>query len=214
MLKTIKNEFLTVTVSEDGAELHSILGADGTEYLWQGDPAYWSDRALNIFPFVARLFGGEYELDGERRQMKIHGIAPYRRFKVEAHSDATLSLVLASDKATRTEYPRDFLFRIRYELCGNTLAVTYEVENHDKKLCISDSAVTPASTSPFRAATIFQAIACVFRENAPLKEWDSRKTAFSTGPSLPSPLTVASFSRFLTVFSTTTPSFFGIWHAR
>ena len=36
---TIKNEFLTVEVSDEGAQLQSIRGADGTEYLWQADPA-------------------------------------------------------------------------------------------------------------------------------------------------------------------------------
>ena len=55
MTHSIKNAFMTVTVSEKGAELQSILGADGTEYLWQGDPAYWNDRALNIFSKVSAL---------------------------------------------------------------------------------------------------------------------------------------------------------------
>lgn len=55
MLHAIHNEALTVTVSELGAELQSIRSADGTEVLWQGDENYWSDRALNLFPYVARL---------------------------------------------------------------------------------------------------------------------------------------------------------------
>ena len=58
MLFHISNQFLTVSVSDRGAELMSILGSDGTEYLWQGDPAYWGDRAPNIFPYVARLTDG------------------------------------------------------------------------------------------------------------------------------------------------------------
>ena len=60
MNHTIQNEFLTVTAAEKGAQLQSILGRDGTEYLWQGDAKYWSDRALNIFPYVARLTEGSY----------------------------------------------------------------------------------------------------------------------------------------------------------
>ena len=76
MLHTIGNQYLTVTVSEMGAELQSILGNDGTQYLWQGDPAYWKDRALNIFPYVARLTQGRYVIDGEEYAMPIHGFAP------------------------------------------------------------------------------------------------------------------------------------------
>ena len=82
MLYTIKNDFLTVAVAGQGAELMSIKGSDGTEYLWQGDSKYWSDRALNIFPYVARLTDGSYYMDGELHQMNIHGIAPYRCFAV------------------------------------------------------------------------------------------------------------------------------------
>ena len=37
MLYTLKNEYLTVTVSDRGAELQSVRRADGREYLWQGD---------------------------------------------------------------------------------------------------------------------------------------------------------------------------------
>ena len=48
-----------------GAQLLSIRASDGTECLWQGDPAYRSDRAPNLFPYVARLTEGKYYLDGQ-----------------------------------------------------------------------------------------------------------------------------------------------------
>lgn len=133
MLHTIQNEFLTVTAKEAGAELMSILGADGTEYLWQGDPKYWSDRALNIFPYVARLTEGKYSLDGQLHQMAIHGIAPYRDFKVTSNDGTKMVFELASDEATLAEYPRNFVFRIVYALEGSTLNVAYECDNRDEK---------------------------------------------------------------------------------
>ena len=37
----LKNEQLSIVVSEKGAELQSIKDANGKEYLWQGDPAFW-----------------------------------------------------------------------------------------------------------------------------------------------------------------------------
>ena len=52
---SIQNEALAVTIASKGAELQSIRSKDGTEYLWQGDPAYWTSHAPNIFPYVARL---------------------------------------------------------------------------------------------------------------------------------------------------------------
>ncbi|MBE6949784.1 MAG: aldose 1-epimerase family protein [Ruminococcaceae bacterium] len=133
MLHTIKNEFLTVTAKEAGAELMSILGADGTEYLWQGDAKYWSDRALNIFPYVARLNDKKYYMDGELHEMAIHGIAPYRDFTVTENDGVRMVFQLKADGKTMAEYPRSFVFRIIYALEGKTLKVTYECENQDGK---------------------------------------------------------------------------------
>ena len=133
MNHTIQNEHLTVTAAARGAELQSILGADGTEYLWQGDPRYWSDRALNIFPCVARLTNGSYYLDGQLYHMDIHGIAPYRDFRLVENTGDRMTLELAADEETLQSYPRRFVFRVTYALQGGTLAVTYEVENRDER---------------------------------------------------------------------------------
>ena len=133
MLHTISNECLKVTVAEDGAELQSIWGIDGTEYLWQGDKAYWKSRALNIFPYVARLTDGSYYLDGELHRMDIHGIAPYAHFTAVESSDTRLALELSADDRTLAVYPRHFVFRVIYTLRKDSLEITYEVENRDQR---------------------------------------------------------------------------------
>ncbi len=133
MTHTIKNAYMTVTVSEKGAQLQSILGADGTEYLWQGDAAYWSDRALNMFPYVARLTEGKYYLDGALHHMDIHGIAPYRKFHLVSNDGTQMILELKSAPETYAQYPRNFAFRIIYALHENTLEIIYEVENLDDR---------------------------------------------------------------------------------
>lgn len=131
MLYTIQNESIAVTVSDHGAELQSILGSDGIEYLWQGDGTYWSDRAPNIFPYVARLTQGRYYLDDHQHQMRIHGIALYRPFRC-THNDGTqLIMELVDDNSTYQEYPRHFSFQIIYALDQNTLRITFRVENRD-----------------------------------------------------------------------------------
>ena len=133
MKHTIKNEFLTVSVVEKGAELHSILGSDGTEYLWQGDPKYWSDRALNIFPYVARLTEGKYSLDGQLHEMAIHGLAPYADFRPVSNDGQIMVLEMTDNAETWAQYPRHFAFRIIYALKGNVLETTYEVEYRDDR---------------------------------------------------------------------------------
>jgi len=37
---TLKNAQLTASFQEIGAELKSLV-MDGTEYIWQADPAFW-----------------------------------------------------------------------------------------------------------------------------------------------------------------------------
>lgn len=48
----LKNENLTVQFSELGGQITSIKDTDGVEYLWQGDPTYWSGQAQFYFRFV------------------------------------------------------------------------------------------------------------------------------------------------------------------
>jgi len=130
---SLKNDKLTVTVSDRGAELQSILGADGTEYLWQGDPKYWADRAINLFPYVARPTEGRYYLDGQEYPMPAHGFAPYWPFVMVQHSENKLVFRMESNGETRKMYPREFVFDIEYVLVDDRLEVTFRIVNRDEK---------------------------------------------------------------------------------
>ena len=165
MIHTIKNEFLTVCAKEAGAELMSILGADGTEYLWQGDSKYWSDRALNIFPYVARLNGGKYYLDGELHEMAIHGIAPYRDFVVNENDGNRMVFELRSDEKTLAEYPRNFVLQIIYALEGRTLNVTFRCENLDSKTMYFGLGGHPGFNVPLVPGKKFEDYRLRFAEN-------------------------------------------------
>ena len=51
MLYTIENDLIRVEIDSLGGEMMSVkTKADDTEYLWQGDPAYWKGRAFHLFP--------------------------------------------------------------------------------------------------------------------------------------------------------------------
>lgn len=149
MLHTIENKYLRVTASEQGAELQSILGCDATEYLWQGDPTYWGDRAINIFPYVARLTEGRYFLDGKCYEMKIHGFAHHFRFSLAERSDRHMVLELAANPDTLAQYPRQFVFRVIYALHEDTLEITYEVENQDEKTMYFSMGGHPGFNVPY-----------------------------------------------------------------
>lgn len=68
-MEQIKNEQLCVQISAHGAELQSIKNADGKEFLWQGDPAYWNRRSPLLFPVVCGLWKDTYRLNGLEYKM-------------------------------------------------------------------------------------------------------------------------------------------------
>lgn len=156
MPHTIVNQFLSVAVSEHGAELQSIIGSNGIEYLWQGDPAYWPDRALNLFPYVARLTEGKYYLDGQLYRMGIHGLAPYLNFDLKEQSLTRLVFELASNEKTLAAYPRVFAFRVIYELRGKSLSITYEVKNRDDRIMYFGLGGHPGFQVPLRDGKQFE----------------------------------------------------------
>ena len=71
---TLDNGCIQVAVDTYGGELQSLKRHDAvTEYLWQGNPATYRRKAINIFPYVARLTNGTYMLDGKVYKMQAHG---------------------------------------------------------------------------------------------------------------------------------------------
>lgn len=125
---TIKNENLSLTVDTVGAQMMHLL-AEGTEYLWQGDPKYWSDRAPHLFPFIGRLTNNSYRLGSAVYPMTIHGFACVSDFAVIEVSEDRLVLELRDSKETRKQYPFAFSLQITYRLAGNRLDITYRIQN-------------------------------------------------------------------------------------
>lgn len=175
-LYRIENERVSVGISDRGAALQSLRSADGTEYLWQRDPRYWEDSDLTIFPYVARLTEGAYTYRGERYEMPIHGIAPYRKFETAGYSDPgeggepdrsgkqrsgivpdqnALTMTLRWDEDTLKQYPFRFVLTRRFELEDSALTVTARVENRDEKTMFFGYGGHPGFNVPLEAGESF-----------------------------------------------------------
>ena len=48
----LKNDKISAALKTMGAELTSLKDTEGTEYLWQGNPDYWSGQAPVLFPII------------------------------------------------------------------------------------------------------------------------------------------------------------------
>lgn len=135
MMTKITNDYLEVTVSPEGATLTSIRDAKtGQEYLWQGNPAYWTGQAPNLFPFVGRLHEERYTLDGVSYPMTRHGFVRHAQMTLEYARPDQCCFALSQSPETLKMYPYRFTFRIVYRLAENTLHIAFQVENQDDKL--------------------------------------------------------------------------------
>ena len=156
MIHEIGNGLLCVRASERGAELQSIRTADGTEYLWQGDAKYWSDRSPTIFPYVARLTEGSYTFVGRRYALPIHGFAPQAAFAAEPAASDTLRFTLCDSEATRAAYPFRFRFTVEYRLEGPSLIIGYAVENRGDGPMYFGAGVHPGFNVPLDPGVPFE----------------------------------------------------------
>jgi galactose mutarotase-like enzyme len=154
---TLQNERLSVRVRALGAELQSVRGlGSGHEYLWQGLPEYWADRAPTLFPYIGRLTGGACAFGGRRYEMPIHGLAPYAEFALLRQEPSSLCLELAHSSETLTQYPFRFSFRVTYTLRGSALEALYTVENRDDKRMYFAVGGHPGIRVPMDDGTAFE----------------------------------------------------------
>lgn len=129
MLHTIRNNSMTVTVDSLGAQLMSVTSAQGVEYLWNGDPAYWKGRAPVLFPYVGRLTGESYTYGGRTYQLPRHGFAKLMDFSVVDSGPENVTLRISCTEETRKMYPFSFYFDVSYVLEGSTLVIVFAAEN-------------------------------------------------------------------------------------
>lgn len=129
-LYRISNGQVAIQVDSMGAELKSLQRADtGTEYMWEGDPAYWKRTSPVLFPIVGSLHGGSYLLDGKSYPMGQHGFARDMEFQLKSQSDQEIWFYLESSPETLEKYPYAFLLEIGYGLQGHSLLVQWKVSN-------------------------------------------------------------------------------------
>lgn len=126
----VQNEQFRATFSEVGAEWTSWLDVrDGRELLWQGDPAVWAGQAPILFPVIGVQHGDAIRVDGVTYPHPKHGFFRRRTCTVVQQAETEVTFELRSDAQTRSHFPFDFAFRVRYTLDGPTLHHTFEVEN-------------------------------------------------------------------------------------
>lgn len=188
MIYTINNAYLRVSAEDAGAQLKSIKSyLSGKEYLWQGDENFWTGRAYNLFPIVGRMTDNKFTVDGKEYEMLIHGFIRRNNLTLKEGSSEKMVFEYSANDITRPQYPFEFVYRVIYEVRGNTLYITYEVENSDEKEMVFAVGGHPGFNVPFGAGE-FEDYYVEFPKADNARQLEMSDTCFMTGESHPYPL--------------------------
>ena len=130
---TIGNGDLVATIARLGAELIRLQDRQGRDYLWDGNPAFWTGRAPILFPMVGRAANDRNIIGGTPYPMRQHGFARGSTFVVTASGPDRCTMTLAATDATLAIYPFRFRLDVTYVLAPGTLSITATVTNEDDK---------------------------------------------------------------------------------
>ncbi len=128
MTHILKNKYLTVQISELGAEIISVKKGQ-CEYMWQRDEKYWACCAPIMFPVCGRLFDGKYTYGGKEYSLQNHGFVRRTIFDVKEKSDEKIVFITKESETTLKQYPFSFSLEISYELKENAVYSQIVVTN-------------------------------------------------------------------------------------
>ena len=185
----IENEKVRVEFSDIGGEMQSlVLKSSGSEYLWQGDPAYWAGRAYNLFPICGRLTEGKYTYKGKEYEMNIHGFIRNSLMKVNKISDTEIAFTLVSDGEIKKQYPFDFTYTVTYILDDTRVKTVYSVVNEGDEPMYFAVGGHPGFNVPINGGESFADHYLEFDCVKPM-EWMKMTPLFYTGVNEPYPMT-------------------------
>lgn len=188
MLFTIKNDLISLTVDDFGAEITSVV-RNGTEYIWQADPAYWNRHAPVLFPICGRLTDGKYTYRGKEYEMMLHGFARFSQFEAEQTGDTELTFTLKSSEETKKQYPFDFVFKVIYRLDGAKVVSDLVVKNEDKERMPFTVGLHTGFNIPFDNKAGFEDYDLIFDEDCSPDHLLFSDTCYQTGKKVAYPIT-------------------------
>ena len=129
-VRRIENEFLSLGVSDNGAELCSIFDKENNrEVIWQADPEYWKRHAPILFPNVGKQFENKYKYNGNTYETKQHGFARDTEFVCISAEGNKIVHELKSNDEIKKVYPFDFVLRITHTLENKSVKISWDVIN-------------------------------------------------------------------------------------
>ena len=129
MLYTIKNNYLEVQLSDNGAEIKSIKYL-GKDYLHNSDPKYWGRSAPLLWPNIGTIKNGTASINGINYPMKKHGFLRDTLCVVDHVENNKIVFKVESNVDTLKLYPYEFKILITYELIEKSIHSYLEFFNY------------------------------------------------------------------------------------
>nr|WP_246543386.1 aldose 1-epimerase family protein [Novosphingobium profundi] len=158
---------LTARINPFGAELWSLVDAQGREFMTDGNPEVWSGHAPILFPIVGALNQGRYRLGGKEYALPRHGFARHSTFEVLIAEKERVMFSLAANAATREVYPFEFKLNVNYRVIGTKLAIGVGVQNCGEVPMPFSIGFHPGFAWPLPGGAAKEDHRIVFSENEP-----------------------------------------------
>ena len=134
----LKSDQLNVEFQTLGGALSSIKDKDDVEYLWQGDPTYWSGQAPVLFPICGSVRNDTVlydKEDGSQKEGKIprHGLVRKKEFNLVDQKENSVTFAIEDDEEMYANYPYHFRLEITYTVTGKTIRTQYKIYNKESE---------------------------------------------------------------------------------
>lgn len=175
-MQLLENEYLKILVNPKGAELNSMIDkTTDTEYMWNGDPAFWSKHSPVLFPIVGTLKNDTYKYNGHWYKLSRHGFARDMVFDLVEKKSNNIRFSIQSNKETLEKFPFEFELQINYSLIEKTLQVNYLVKNKTNSSMYFSIGGHPAFALPIDNHTNYEDYALVFEKEEKAGRWPISK---------------------------------------
>ncbi len=151
---TIKNELITLEISDQGAEIKRIE-FKSTDYLHDSNPKYWGRSAPILWPNIGTIKNDSANINGKNYPMQKHGFLRDTLFTVKHHEANKIIFITSSNETTLKLYPFNFEIEITYELVNDTIKSNLEFTNHSDTAMPFNLGLHPAFKVPLHEGEQF-----------------------------------------------------------
>jgi galactose mutarotase-like enzyme len=121
MLYQLYENGITAVVDTYGGELISFQDSDKTEYLWSGNPAFWTGRSPHLFPIIGTTKNSS--------SLTKHGFVRTQELSLLSYTNNEISLSLTDTPDTLSCYPYSFSITITHKLLASGFTTQYTIKN-------------------------------------------------------------------------------------